>query len=171
ALAEISETALQLQGIMMKMENFQKLLELKKDLTGIENLVMPGRVRVYQVGLPQQTVGEGPAAEDVLPGMNQSFTSGLQTDPTLCAAEMERWVEDIRMAIDLAEQNSNPNTDLLSTSPPENSKMFPTDYYRYSHMHDVLTESGDVFRHLSPHGVLYQAVLFFILSIYRWQVF
>lgn len=44
ALAEISEMVLQLQGIMMKMENFQKLLELKKDLTGIENLVIPGRV-------------------------------------------------------------------------------------------------------------------------------
>lgn len=45
ALADISEMVLQLQGTMMKMENFQKLLELKKDLTGIDNLVMPGRVR------------------------------------------------------------------------------------------------------------------------------
>ena len=30
---------------MMKMENFQKLLELRKDLTGIDNLAIPGRVR------------------------------------------------------------------------------------------------------------------------------
>lgn len=37
---------LQLQGVMMKMENFQKLLELKKDLTGLENIVVPGRVRL-----------------------------------------------------------------------------------------------------------------------------
>lgn len=44
ALADISEIVLQLQGTMMKMENFQKLLELKKDLTGIDNLVTPGRV-------------------------------------------------------------------------------------------------------------------------------
>lgn len=36
---------LQLQGTMMKMENFQKLLELKKDLTGIDNLAIPSRVR------------------------------------------------------------------------------------------------------------------------------
>ncbi|MGH0128061.1 UNVERIFIED_CONTAM: hypothetical protein FKN15_036106 [Acipenser sinensis] len=31
------------QGCMIKMENFQKLLELKKDLIGIDNLVIPGR--------------------------------------------------------------------------------------------------------------------------------
>lgn len=40
---------------------------------------------------------------------------------------MERWVEDIRMAIDLAEQSSSPNVELLSTSPPDTSKMLPVD--------------------------------------------
>ncbi len=35
---------------------------------------------------------------------------------------MERWVEDIRMAIDLAEQSSSPDNDLLSTSLSDNSK-------------------------------------------------
>lgn len=39
-----------------------------------------------------------------------------------CAAEMERWVEDIRMAIDLAEQSSGPHTDLLATSLSDHSK-------------------------------------------------
>lgn len=34
----------QLHGTMIKMENFQKLHELKKDLIGIDNLVTPGRV-------------------------------------------------------------------------------------------------------------------------------
>lgn len=34
----------QLHGTMIKMENFQKLHELKKDLIGIDNLVVPGRV-------------------------------------------------------------------------------------------------------------------------------
>lgn len=34
----------QLQGSLVKMENFQKLLELKKDLIGIDNLLVPGRV-------------------------------------------------------------------------------------------------------------------------------
>lgn len=44
ALAEISEMVAQLHGNMIKMENFQKLHELKKDLIGIDNLVIPGRV-------------------------------------------------------------------------------------------------------------------------------
>lgn len=36
---------------MMKMENFQKLLELKKDLTGIDNLAIRGRVRLFTVAV------------------------------------------------------------------------------------------------------------------------
>uniref|UniRef100_A0A8C3TDG9 FERM, ARHGEF and pleckstrin domain-containing protein 1 n=1 Tax=Chelydra serpentina TaxID=8475 RepID=A0A8C3TDG9_CHESE len=44
ALAEISEMVAQLHGSMIKMENFQKLHELKKDLIGIDNLAIPGRV-------------------------------------------------------------------------------------------------------------------------------
>lgn len=40
----MSEVVDQLQGSLIKMENFQKLLELKKDLISIDNLVVPGRV-------------------------------------------------------------------------------------------------------------------------------
>ncbi|XP_053734084.1 FERM, ARHGEF and pleckstrin domain-containing protein 1-like [Synchiropus splendidus] len=43
ALADVSELVEQLQGSMVKMENFQKLLELKKDLIGVDNLVVPQR--------------------------------------------------------------------------------------------------------------------------------
>ncbi|XP_061143944.1 FERM, ARHGEF and pleckstrin domain-containing protein 1 isoform X1 [Syngnathus typhle] len=43
ALADVSEVVEQLQGSIVKMENFQKLLELKKDLIGVDNLVVPGR--------------------------------------------------------------------------------------------------------------------------------
>lgn len=44
ALADVSEVVDLLQGSLIKMENFQKLLELKKDLIGVDNLVVPGRV-------------------------------------------------------------------------------------------------------------------------------
>ena len=44
ALADVSEVVDQLQGSVIKMENFQKLLELRKDLIGADNLVAPGRV-------------------------------------------------------------------------------------------------------------------------------
>ncbi|XP_067357911.1 FERM, ARHGEF and pleckstrin domain-containing protein 1-like isoform X2 [Channa argus] len=161
ALADISEIVLQLQGAMMKMENFQKLLELKKDLTGIDNLVVPGR-EFIRLGCLSKLSGKGLQqrmfflfsdcllytsrgmtssnqfkVHGQLPlygmtireteeewGVPHSFTLFGQRQSVVvaasCALEMERWVEDIRMAIDLAEQSSSPNTDLLSTSPSDN---------------------------------------------------
>lgn len=47
ALAEISEMVAQLHSSMLKMENFQKLHELKKDLIAMDNLVTPGRVGIW----------------------------------------------------------------------------------------------------------------------------
>uniref|UniRef100_A0A3B5AJQ1 FERM, ARHGEF and pleckstrin domain-containing protein 1 n=1 Tax=Stegastes partitus TaxID=144197 RepID=A0A3B5AJQ1_9TELE len=161
ALADISEMVLQLQGTMMKMENFQKLLELKKDLTGIDNLVTPGR-EFIRLGCLSKLSGKGlqqrmfflfsdslvytsrgmtPSNQfkvhGQLPlygmtireseeewGVPHSFTLFGQRQSVVvaasCASEMERWVEDIRMAIDLAEQSSSPSTDLLSTSLSDN---------------------------------------------------
>ncbi|XP_017287113.1 FERM, ARHGEF and pleckstrin domain-containing protein 1 isoform X2 [Kryptolebias marmoratus] len=161
ALAEITEMVLQLQGIMMKMENFQKLLELKKDLTGIENLVVPGREFV-RLGCLSKLSGKGlqqrmfflfsdclmytsrgmtPSNQfkvhGQLPlygmtfreseeewGVPHSFTLFGQRQSVVVAAscepEMERWLEDIRMAIDLSEQSSIPDAGLLSASPADN---------------------------------------------------
>uniref|UniRef100_A0A1A8J284 FERM, ARHGEF and pleckstrin domain-containing protein 1 n=2 Tax=Nothobranchius kuhntae TaxID=321403 RepID=A0A1A8J284_NOTKU len=160
ALAEISEMVLQLQGIMVKMENFQKLLELKKDLTSIDNLVVPGREfirlgclsKLSGKGLQQRmfflfsdclmytsrgtTTSNQFKVHGQLPlygmsirdgedewGVPHSFTLlGPRQSVVVaasCGTEMERWVEDIRMAIDLAEQSSLSNTELLSTSPQD----------------------------------------------------
>ncbi|KAG7239325.1 hypothetical protein INR49_029290 [Caranx melampygus] len=161
ALADISEMVLQLQGNMMKMENFQKLLELKKDLTGIDNLAVRGR-EFIRLGCLSKLSGKGlqqrmfflfsdslvytsrgmtPTNQfkvhGQLPlygmtireseeewGVPHSFTLFGQRQSVVvaasCASEMERWVEDIRMAIDLAEQSSSPDTDLLSTSLSDN---------------------------------------------------
>ena len=44
ALADVSEMVTQLHSSMVKTENYQKLLELKKDLIGTENLAAAGRV-------------------------------------------------------------------------------------------------------------------------------
>uniref|UniRef100_A0A8C5G7E7 FERM, ARHGEF and pleckstrin domain-containing protein 1 n=1 Tax=Gouania willdenowi TaxID=441366 RepID=A0A8C5G7E7_GOUWI len=161
ALADISEIVLQLQGAMMKMDNFQKLLELRKDLSGIENLVSPGR-EFIRLGCLSKLSGKGLQQRmfflfsDILVytsrgmtpsnqfkvhgqlplygmtireseeewGVPHSFTLFGQRHSVVvaasCAAEMERWVEDIRMAIDLAEQSSCPITDTLSSSPLDN---------------------------------------------------
>uniref|UniRef100_A0A7N8XKT9 FERM, ARHGEF and pleckstrin domain-containing protein 1 n=1 Tax=Mastacembelus armatus TaxID=205130 RepID=A0A7N8XKT9_9TELE len=180
ALADISEMVLQLQGTMMKMENFQKLLELKKDLTGIDGLVIPGR-EFIRLGCLSKLSGKGlqqrmfflfsdsliytsrgmtPSNQfkvhGQLPlygmtireseeewGVPHSFTLFGQRQSVVvaasCAAEMERWVEDIRLAIDLAEQSSSPDTDLLSSSLSENSKSYQ--YRTLQEMEDELCSS------------------------------
>uniref|UniRef100_A0A3Q2P4J7 FERM, ARH/RhoGEF and pleckstrin domain protein 2 n=1 Tax=Fundulus heteroclitus TaxID=8078 RepID=A0A3Q2P4J7_FUNHE len=43
ALKEVAEIANQLQSSLIRLENFQKLTELQRDLIGIENLTAPGR--------------------------------------------------------------------------------------------------------------------------------
>uniref|UniRef100_A0A8C6TMP8 FERM, ARHGEF and pleckstrin domain-containing protein 2 n=1 Tax=Neogobius melanostomus TaxID=47308 RepID=A0A8C6TMP8_9GOBI len=43
ALKEVAEIAVQLQSSLIRLENFQKLTELQRDLIGIENLTAPGR--------------------------------------------------------------------------------------------------------------------------------
>uniref|UniRef100_A0A668AAI2 FERM, ARHGEF and pleckstrin domain-containing protein 1 n=1 Tax=Myripristis murdjan TaxID=586833 RepID=A0A668AAI2_9TELE len=58
ALADVSEVVEQLQGSMIKMENFQKLLELKKDLIGVDNLVIPGR-EFIRLGCLSKLSGKG----------------------------------------------------------------------------------------------------------------
>ncbi|XP_077389295.1 FERM, ARHGEF and pleckstrin domain-containing protein 2 isoform X2 [Festucalex cinctus] len=43
ALKEVAEIAAQLHSSLIRLENFQKLTELQRDLIGIENLTAPGR--------------------------------------------------------------------------------------------------------------------------------
>ncbi|XP_077463520.1 FERM, ARHGEF and pleckstrin domain-containing protein 2 isoform X2 [Stigmatopora argus] len=43
ALKEVAEIAAQLQSSLIRLENFQKLTELQRDLIGIDNLTTPGR--------------------------------------------------------------------------------------------------------------------------------
>lgn len=40
----MADIATQLQSSLIRLENFQKLTELQRDLIGIENLTAPGRV-------------------------------------------------------------------------------------------------------------------------------
>uniref|UniRef100_A0A8C0T433 FERM, ARHGEF and pleckstrin domain-containing protein 1 n=1 Tax=Canis lupus familiaris TaxID=9615 RepID=A0A8C0T433_CANLF len=188
ALAEITEMVAQLHGTMIKMENFQKLHELKKDLIGIDNLVIPGRVsscwRPNQKadvrpapppssGLlpPQEFIRLGSLSKlsgkglqqrmfflfnDVLLYTSRGLTASNQfkvhgqlplygmtieesedewgvphcltlrgqRQSIIVAAssrsEMEKWVEDIQMAIDLAEKSSGPTPEFLASSPPDN---------------------------------------------------
>lgn len=161
ALAEITEMVAQLHGTMIKMENFQKLHELKKDLIGIDNLVIPGRefIRLGSLsklsgkGLQQRmfflfndvllytsrglTASNQFKVHGQLPlygmtieeseeewGVPHCLTLRGQRQSIIVAAssrsEMEKWTEDIQMAIDLAEKSNGPTPELLASSPPDN---------------------------------------------------
>ncbi|XP_069496846.1 FERM, ARHGEF and pleckstrin domain-containing protein 1 isoform X2 [Ambystoma mexicanum] len=162
ALAEISELVAQLHGTMIKMENFQKLQELKKDLLGIDNLVIPGR-EFIRLGSLSKLSGKGLQQRmfflfnDVLLYTSRGLTASNQfkvhgqlplysmsveeseeewavphcftlrghRQAVVVAAssreEMLKWMEDIQMAIDLADKSSGPVPELLASSPPDNN--------------------------------------------------
>lgn len=157
ALADVSETVAQLQGTLIKMENFQKLLELKKDLGGIENLAIPGR-EFIRLGCLSKLSGKGLQQRmfflfnDVLMytsrgmtasnqfkihgqlplygmtiresedewGVPHSFTLFGQRQSVVVAAssrsEMEKWLEDIKMAIELSDCCNGSSAEILSSS-------------------------------------------------------
>uniref|UniRef100_A0A672JRB1 FERM, ARHGEF and pleckstrin domain-containing protein 1 n=1 Tax=Salarias fasciatus TaxID=181472 RepID=A0A672JRB1_SALFA len=161
ALADVSEVVEQLQGGLIKMENFQKLLELRKDLIGVDNLVVPGRefirlgclsklsgkglqqrmfflfndVILYtsrgmtatnqfkmhgQLQLHGMTIRE---SEDEW-GVPHAFTLVAQRQSVVVAAsssaEMEKWMEDIKMAIEMATTSNGPSCDLLTSNLTDN---------------------------------------------------
>ncbi|XP_041115594.1 FERM, ARHGEF and pleckstrin domain-containing protein 1-like isoform X3 [Polyodon spathula] len=190
ALAEISEMAAQLHGTMIKMENFQKLLELKKDLIGIDNLVIPGR-EFIRLGCLSKLSGKGLQQRmfflfsDVLLytsrgmtasnqfkvhgqlqlygmtitesedewGVPHSFTlSGPRQTVVVAAstaAEMDKWIDDIKMAIDLAEKCNGPTPELLASSPPESKS--PEDSTVDQESEDDLSSSRTSLERQSPH--------------------
>ncbi|XP_063160893.1 FERM, ARHGEF and pleckstrin domain-containing protein 1 isoform X1 [Candoia aspera] len=160
ALAEISEMVAQLHSSMLKMENFQKLHELKKDLVVMDNLVTPGRefIRLGSLsklsgkGLQQRmfflfndvllytsrglTASNQFKVHGQLPlygmmieeseeewGVPHCFTLRGQHQSIVVAAssriEMDKWTEDIQMAIDLAENCNDPAPEFLGNSPPD----------------------------------------------------
>ncbi|KAM6985673.1 FERM, ARHGEF and pleckstrin domain-containing protein 1 [Aplochiton taeniatus] len=190
ALADVSEVVEQLQGSMVKMENFQKLLELKKDLIGIDNLVVPGREfirlgclsKLSGKGLQQRMfflfsdvilyTSRGMAASNQfkvhgqLPlhgmtiresedewGVPHAFTLVGQRQSVVVAAssvsEMEKWMEDIKMAIDLADTSNGPISDLLASS-LTNSKC-PEDASLEAESEDDMTASRTSLERPAPH--------------------
>ncbi|XP_022046465.2 FERM, ARHGEF and pleckstrin domain-containing protein 1 isoform X2 [Acanthochromis polyacanthus] len=166
ALADVSEVVEQLQGSLIKMENFQKLLELKKDLMGVDNLVAPGR-EFIRLGCLSKLSGKGLQQRmfflfnDVilytsrgmtptnqfkvhgqLPlhgmtiresedewGVPHAFTLVGQRQSVVVAAssltEMEKWMEDIKMAIEMAKTSNGPSSDLLTTNLTDNKEPSP----------------------------------------------
>ncbi|XP_057563366.1 FERM, ARHGEF and pleckstrin domain-containing protein 1 [Hippopotamus amphibius kiboko] len=190
ALAEITEMVAQLHGTMIKMENFQKLHELKKDLIGVDNLVIPGRefIRLGSLsklsgkGLQQRmfflfndvllytsrglTASNQFKVHGQLPlygmtveesedewGVPHCLTLRGQRQSIVVAAssrsEMEKWVEDIQMAIDLAEKSSGPAPEFLASSPPDNKS--PEEAVGDQESEDDLSASRTSLERQAPH--------------------
>ncbi|XP_063069410.1 FERM, ARHGEF and pleckstrin domain-containing protein 1-like isoform X2 [Engraulis encrasicolus] len=157
ALADVSEMVSQLHGSMIKTENYQKLLELRKDLIGTDNLTAAGR-EFIRLGCLSKLSGKGLQQRmfflfnDVLLytsrgmtatnqfkvhgqlslrgmtireseeewGVPHAFTLVGQRQSVVVAAssvsEMERWMEDITLAVDKAEMSNGPTSALLTSS-------------------------------------------------------
>uniref|UniRef100_A0A4W6FYE1 FERM, ARHGEF and pleckstrin domain-containing protein 1 n=1 Tax=Lates calcarifer TaxID=8187 RepID=A0A4W6FYE1_LATCA len=231
ALADVSEVVDQLQGSLIKMENFQKLLELKKDLIGVDNLVVPGRVSLKLEGflllcltskhlfltdilyslclindacvlfsLSQEFIRLGCLSKlsgkglqqrmfflfnDVilytsrgmtatnqfkvhgqLPlhgmtiresedewGVPHSFTLVGQQQSVVVAAssltEMEKWMEDIKMAIEVVKTSNGPSSDLLTSILTDNK--CPEDSSVEAESEDDMTASHTSLERPAPH--------------------
>uniref|UniRef100_A0A671SW89 FERM, RhoGEF and pleckstrin domain-containing protein 2-like n=1 Tax=Sinocyclocheilus anshuiensis TaxID=1608454 RepID=A0A671SW89_9TELE len=143
ALKEVAEIAAQLQSSLIRLENFQKLTELQRDLIGIENLTAPGRefiregclYKLTKKGLQQRMfflfsdmllyTSKGVTATNQfkvhgqlpLHGMIESenewsvphcFTIYSAQRTIVVAAsskvEMNKWIEDLNMAIDMSKK-------------------------------------------------------------------
>ncbi|XP_047226539.1 FERM, ARHGEF and pleckstrin domain-containing protein 1-like isoform X2 [Girardinichthys multiradiatus] len=166
ALADVSEVVDQFQRSVIKMENLQKLLELKKDMLGVDNLVVPGR-EFIRLGCLSKLSGKGLQQRmfflfnDVilytsrgmtptnqfkvhgqLPlrgmtiresedewGVPNAFTLIGHGQSVVVAAssltEMEKWMQDIKMAIEMAKTSNGPASDVLTCTLTDNKEPSP----------------------------------------------
>ncbi|KAI5621091.1 FERM, RhoGEF and pleckstrin domain-containing protein 1, partial [Silurus asotus] len=157
ALADVSELESVLHSSMLKTDNYQRLLELQKDLIGVDNLATPMR-EFIRLGCLSKLSGKGLQQRmfflfsDVLLytsrgitasnqfkihgqlplrgmtireseeewGVPHCFTLVTQRQSVVVAAssvsEMEKWMEDLKMAVDLAEDSNGPSASLLTNS-------------------------------------------------------
>uniref|UniRef100_A0A8C2DTY6 FERM, ARHGEF and pleckstrin domain-containing protein 1 n=1 Tax=Cyprinus carpio TaxID=7962 RepID=A0A8C2DTY6_CYPCA len=157
ALDDVCELEAALRPGLEQIENYQKLLELQKDLIGVEHLAVAGR-QLIRLGCLSKLSGKGLQQRmfflfnDVLLystrgitsanqftvhrqlplhgmtiresedewGVPHSFTLMVQQQSLVVAAcsesEMEKWMEDLKMAVDMAEECNGLTADLLSAS-------------------------------------------------------
>ncbi|XP_041933755.1 FERM, ARHGEF and pleckstrin domain-containing protein 1 isoform X1 [Alosa sapidissima] len=190
ALADVAEIASQLHSSMIKTENYQKLLELKKDLIGTDNLAAAGR-EFIRLGCLSKLSGKGLQQRmfflfnDVLLytsrgmtatnqfkvhgqlplhgmtiresedewGVPHSFTLVGQRQSVVVAAsslsEMEKWMEDIKAAVDLAKTSNGPTSELLASSVNDHKSLEDSSLEQESE--DDLSASRTSLERQAPH--------------------
>ncbi|XP_077077563.1 FERM, ARHGEF and pleckstrin domain-containing protein 1 isoform X2 [Siphateles boraxobius] len=157
ALDDVCELEAVLHPGLVEIENYQKLLELQKDVIGAEHLATAGR-QLIRLGCLSKLSGKGLQQRmfflfsDVLMystrgitstnqftvhrqlplrgmtiresedewGVPHSFTLTVQQQSLVVAAcsesEMEKWMEDLKMAVDMAEEANGSTSDLMTPS-------------------------------------------------------
>ncbi|XP_077573286.1 FERM, ARHGEF and pleckstrin domain-containing protein 2 isoform X2 [Stigmatopora nigra] len=162
ALKEVAEMAAQLESSLIRLENFQKLTELQRDLIGIDNLTAPGRefiregclYKLTKKGLQQRMfflfsdmllyTSKGVTATNQFKVHGQLPLHGMIVEEsekewavphcftiysahrTIVVAasskmEMNKWIEDLNMAIDLAKKSQEKSSIFLDTSLSDHS--------------------------------------------------
>uniref|UniRef100_A0AAY5EK27 FERM, ARHGEF and pleckstrin domain-containing protein 2 n=1 Tax=Electrophorus electricus TaxID=8005 RepID=A0AAY5EK27_ELEEL len=157
ALKEVAEIAAQLQSSLIRLENFQKLTELQRDLIGIENLTAPGRefiregclFKLTKKGLQQRMfflfsdmllyTSKGVTASNQFKVHGQLPLHGMIAEEsesewsvphcftiysaqrTIVVAasskvEMNKWIEDLNMAIDMSKKSQEKSDLFLEPS-------------------------------------------------------
>ncbi|XP_072540167.1 FERM, ARHGEF and pleckstrin domain-containing protein 2 isoform X1 [Salminus brasiliensis] len=157
ALKEVADIAAQLQSSLIRLENFQKLTELQRDLIGIENLTAPGRefiregclYKLTKKGLQQRMfflfsdmllyTSKGVTATNQFKVHGQLPLHGMIVEEsenewsvphcftiysaqrTIVVAassklEMNKWIEDLNMAIDMSKKSQEKSDLLLDPS-------------------------------------------------------
>uniref|UniRef100_A0A8C2PYH4 FERM, ARHGEF and pleckstrin domain-containing protein 1 n=1 Tax=Cyprinus carpio TaxID=7962 RepID=A0A8C2PYH4_CYPCA len=173
ALDDVCELEAALRPGLEQIENYQKLLELQKDLIGVEHLAVAGR-QLIRLGCLSKLSGKGlqqrmfflfngvllystrgitstnqftvhrqlplhgmtiRESEDEW-GVPHSFTLMVQQQSLVVAArsesEMEKWMEDLKMAVDMAEESNGPTADLLTAKSSGASEVESEDDHRGS---------------------------------------
>uniref|UniRef100_A0A8C1N122 FERM, ARHGEF and pleckstrin domain-containing protein 1 n=1 Tax=Cyprinus carpio TaxID=7962 RepID=A0A8C1N122_CYPCA len=173
ALDDVCKLEAALRPGLEEIENYQKLLELQKDLIGVEHLAVAGR-QLIRLGCLSKLSGKGlqqrmfflfngvllystrgitstnqftvhrqlplhgmtiRESEDEW-GVPHSFTLMVQQQSLVVAArsesEMEKWMEDLKMAVDMAEESNGPTADLLTAKSSGASEVESEDDHRGS---------------------------------------
>ncbi|XP_064442009.1 FERM, ARHGEF and pleckstrin domain-containing protein 1 isoform X5 [Mirounga angustirostris] len=91
------------------------LLYTSRGLTASNQFKVHGQLPLYGMTIEESEDEWGVPHCLTLRGQRQSIIVAAS-----CRSEMEKWVEDIQMAIDLAEKSSGPTPEFLASSPPDN---------------------------------------------------
>uniref|UniRef100_A0A452SVA6 FERM, ARHGEF and pleckstrin domain-containing protein 1 n=1 Tax=Ursus americanus TaxID=9643 RepID=A0A452SVA6_URSAM len=91
------------------------LLYTSRGLTASNQFKVHGQLPLYGLTIEESEDEWGVPHCLTLRGQRQSIVVAASS-----RSEMEKWVEDIQMAIDLAEKSSGPTPEFLASSPPDN---------------------------------------------------